>query len=217
MSDSLKPRHLALAAGLMGATAIAASAYFLRPPAPVAPAPEPRPVHLTELVGMKYPLARTVQALAAPDMAAPVITRVRQGSELQVVGLVDGGSWYQVELPDKQIAYVQVDDLPAAAAPPAPAPGAPPPDASPVLPAPPPMPVGAAATPAIEFDEAHDIVRVLTPSAVYVRPDSLAPQAYPVNAGTQVYVIARSRDGQWAWVNTADAAAAYMPLANLGP
>jgi hypothetical protein len=52
---------------------------------------------------------------------------------------------------------------------------------------------------------------------VYLKPDRTAPQAYPVEPGTPVYVIARSTDGNWDWVDTADNAEAYIPASDIAP
>jgi len=71
--------------------------------------------------------------------------------------------------------------------------------------------------PVITFTTAHDVMRVINPTAVYLKPDRQAPQAYKVGLGTLVYVIARSTDGTWSWVNTADNAQAYIPSSDIAP
>jgi hypothetical protein len=216
MSDSINITRAALAAGMLSIGAIQS-----------APASAPRQVHLAELIGQKYPVAKTIEVLAAPESGAPPITRVRQGSEVMVTGVVDGEGWYQLALPDQQTGYVQTAAIPAASAPP-PAPPAVSP-AMPAVPAPaaaepdvPPAPDPGAPPlvqipPVVDFDEAHEVRQVVNPTAVYLKPDRLAPEAYPVRPGRQVYVIALSKDGGWAWVDTADDAPAYIPLADIGP
>lgn len=247
----------AVAAGCVGAVVAGGAGYFLLHP-PSATEAADKPVKLVELIGAKYPMGQTAEALEAPQQGAPDVTRVRQGTEVQVVGIVAGDGWYQLELPDKRLAYVPVGAIPAAASPPAaPAAAAPAPAATPPAPAPaaaasvtpvPPPPAAqvppaqtAAVAPAapppdsvppppapgeqpsipvppvVTFSDAHDVMRVVNPTAVYLKPDRQAPQAYPVGVGTVVYVIARSTDGNWAWVNTADNAQAYIPTSDIAP
>jgi hypothetical protein len=71
--------------------------------------------------------------------------------------------------------------------------------------------------PVVEFADASDVLAVLNPTVVYLAPNPHAPTAYAVKSGTIVQVIAKSTDGQWAWVNTADSQPAYIPLADLAP
>jgi hypothetical protein len=98
------------------------------------------------------------------------------------------------------------------------APAAPPPPSDAVPPPPPPGEQPSIdVPPVVTFSDAHDVMRVVNPTAVYLRPDRQAPQAYPVGVGTVVYVIARSSDGNWAWVNTADSAQAYIPTSDIAP
>jgi hypothetical protein len=259
MAGTVISPRVGLIAGGAGAIAIIGAALVVLKPGAAPTGSGDRPIKLVELIGAKYPMGQTVDALEAPSRTAPSVTRVRQGSEVEVVGIVEGDGWYQISLPDKQLAYVQVGAIPAAATPAAAAPAAttaPAAAPAPAVPAPaaqavaaPPSPAPAAAAPAVaasvnapapaaatpppadaamppptvdvppvvEFGEAHDIARVVSPTAVYLKPDMQAPQAYPVGVGTEVYVIARSKDGNWAWVNTADNAEAYIPQANLGP
>ncbi len=231
MSDSINVTRAALAAGMLSIGAIGTFGFLALKPAPYQAAPAPRPVHLAELIGMKYPVANTIEVLAAPEAGAASITRIRQGSDVMVTGVVDGEGWYQVALPDQQRGYVRVADIPAASAPAPPAAAA---AASPAMPAQAVMAAPAPAEPptppapdtgepplvqippVVDFDEAHEVRQVVNPTAVYLKPDRLAPEAYPVEAGRQVYVIALSKDGNWAWVDTADDAPAYIPLADIG-
>jgi hypothetical protein len=227
MSDSINITRAALAAGMLSIGAIGTVGFLALKPAPYQSAPAPRQIHLAELIGMKYPLAKTIEVLAAPEAGAPSITRVRQGSEVMVTGVVDGEGWYQLALPDQQLGYVQAAAIPAASATaPPPAPAVSP--AMPAVPAPvasdptaPPAPdLGAPplvqVPPVVDFDEAHEVRQVVNPTAVYLKPDRLAPEAYPVGPGRQVYVIALSKDGNWAWVDTADNAPAYIPMSDIG-
>jgi hypothetical protein len=250
MSASIHVTRVAFAAGALSLGVLGMVGFLALKPATNQASPPARPIHLAELIGIKYPLGKTVEVLAAPEVGAPTITRIRQGSEVMVTGVVDGDAWYQLSLPDQELGYVQVAAIPEAAAPtvqavqPAPAPQAiPAPQASPapqatpaaqVVPAapmqaavqspesqPPAPDMGAPPTvqipPVVEFEDAHEVRQVVNVSAVYLKPDRLAPVAYPVAPGRQVYVVARSKDGNWAWVETADNAPAYMPMSDTAP
>jgi anti-sigma factor RsiW len=70
--------------------------------------------------------------------------------------------------------------------------------------------------PIIEFAAINDQLSVLRPTPVFVAPDKNAPRRYTVKAGTRVEVIAKSKDGTWAWVTTADGAPAYILMSDLG-
>jgi hypothetical protein len=173
-------------------------------------------VKLVELIGNKYKMGQTTEALEAPVDGAAAVVRVRQGAEVEVVGITEGDRWYQIELPDHRLAYVPLASIPAAGTPVAPASSTP---ASAVAPQ-----VQAAAEdgatidlpPTTEFEEASDQLSVVNPTAAYLAPNKHAPQAYPVRVGTMVDVIAKSTDGGWAWVNTADGTPAYIPMADMG-
>jgi hypothetical protein len=238
---------VAVGAGLGGLLVIGGAAFVvLNMQGPAKAVSQPQ-VKLVEMIGMKYPMGQTAEAVDAPAAGAVTITRVRQGSDVQVMGVVEGDAYYQIELPDHRLAYVPVGAIPEAATPPAapaaaaapPAPAAqaaiqpapaPAPAAIQPAPAPAAQPVPAVATaappvpepgdegpPVVTFADANDVMRVINASAVYLKPDRQAPTAYPVDPGTPVYVIARSTDGNWAWVETADNAEAYMPMSDLGP
>ena len=71
--------------------------------------------------------------------------------------------------------------------------------------------------PTVEFVAANDQLSVTRPTPVFLAPNEYAPQVFTVNPGTLVEVIAKSRDGAWAWVTTADGAPAYIPMADLKP
>jgi hypothetical protein len=215
----------ALLAGLAGVFAVIAGTMPAgAQTAPDAPAEAPaKPVKLVELIGKPYPMGETTEALDAPAAEAASIMRVRQGASVEVVGIAEGDGWYQIELPDKRLAYVRIAAIPAAA-PNAPA-EAPAKTVAAAAPAPAAPPEEAAADegpaidlpPTTDFEEASDQLSVANPTAVYLAPDKHSPQAYPVKVGTMVEVIAKSKDGNWAWVNTADGGPAYIPLADMAP
>jgi hypothetical protein len=246
MRTQVISRRLARMAGLAGilaliasgAPALAQNASDDLPPTytPAVPAP----VKLVELIGGEYPMGQTAEALEAPFIGAATVVRVRQGAEVKVVGIAEGG-WYQIELPDKRLAYVQLAMIPAASGTPAPAAIAPAaPAAMPAAAAPPlappmalPPPVAAAGAepppppaadenpaldlpPTLDFEAANDQLIIVNPTAVYLAPNLHSPKAYPVAPGTMINVIAKSTDGNWAWVNTADGAPAYIPMTDIG-
>ena len=221
-------QRLALAVGLSGLLAIA---FYLVPVqsqsagnAEAAPA-----VKIVELISQAFPMGQTSEALAAPVAGAENLMRLRAGAEVHVVGVVEGDAWYQIELPDKRLAYVPVAAIPAAASPsPRSEVVAPPrgPSNPPVQrPAPSPPPQQDAARegntvdlpPVIEFEAANDQLSVVRQTPLFLGPNEEAPQAYPVDAGTMVQVIAKSKDGAWAWVATADGKPAYLMMSDLGP
>jgi hypothetical protein len=203
---------LALWAGAVGAAAQDAS-DDPQPPVDKTIAASTR---LVTLIGTDYPLGRTCEALAAPSIAAPTLGRLAAGTTVHVVGVTEGWNWYQIELADKRLAYVETAAIPAAGpgidgAPSAPGSvrtvAAPSADDGPALDLP----------PVTAFAAAHGVLGVVNPTAVYLAPDRRAPKAYPVGVGTEVEIIAKSGDGAWAWVTTADGAAAYIPMSDLAP
>jgi hypothetical protein len=240
------PLCLVRAAGLLVMLACAPMAAAQNASDDPQPPPDPTfaaSTKLVTLIGRDYPLGRASEALAAPSIAAPTIGRLPEGTIVRVVGITEGNYWYQIELPDKRLAYVETTAIPAAGEAPPGRTAAPPPiSAAPASPAPLPAPsaaerpVAAAPKPPAtpppaaaddgpvldlppitEFAATHEVLGVVRPTAVYLAPDLRAPKAYPVAAGTEVNVVARSADGAWAWVATADGAAAYIPLADLAP
>jgi len=197
------------------------------PPVAVTPAHPPR---LVELMNQDYPVARTVDALEAPIVGAATLIRVHEGAAVRVVGVLEGNAWYQIELPDGRQAFVPADAIPAATAP-SDAATAPPPAAKSVVEptvaapdaAPPPSTGGAddtettpvAAT--TEFEAADQAFTVVSRTPVFVAPNEKAPQEYMVDPGRVVEVIAKSKDGAWAWTTTADGSPAYLLMSDLAP
>jgi hypothetical protein len=68
----------------------------------------------------------------------------------------------------------------------------------------------------IEFLSSFDYLVARQPAGVFIAPNTDAPQMYVIEAGTLVETMAKSKDGKWAWVATADGLPAYIALANLG-
>jgi hypothetical protein len=195
---------------LAGGLGVAAQEASDDPPPPVDPTIAAS-TRLVTLIGADYPLGRMSEALAAPSIAAPTLARLAMGTTVHVVGATEDRNWYQIELAEKRLAYVEATAIPAAGPRTdgaAPMPGAvvpPPADDGPVLDLP----------PVTVFAAARGVLGVVNPTAVYLAPDRRAPKAYPVSVGTQVGIIAKSGDGAWAWVTTADGAAAYIPMSDL--
>ena len=195
----------------------------LPPPRDATVAPR---IKLVELIDGEYPVAQATDALAAPVITAISRVRIRQGAMVKVVGLIEGNRWYQVELPDKSLAYIEVAAIPAVTqaalnlgpAPPSTAPAPPeqpsqtaaatppasPPTEGPVIDLP----------PILNFSDKRVQLKIVNATAAYLAPDKRAPQAYPLSVGTMIEVVAKSRDGAWDWAMTADGTPVYIPSAD---
>jgi hypothetical protein len=211
---------------LLGAAAVAAlaggGAYFFLDGAPT------ESVKIVELIGKPFTLAQTTDVLDRPMPDGRFVIRIRQGATITVLGVVDGDSWLQVALSKDQLGYipsaaipeVSSDGTPKAA--PAPVVSAPPAATAP--PSTPPPATGASAddgpeAPApsdlVDFQAVDRQVSVVQATGLYLAPNEHAPQAYIVKPGTQVEIIAVSKDGKWGWVNVSDGAPAYLKLADV--
>lgn len=130
------------------------------------------------------------------------------------------------------VASVPVASAPVASAPVAsPPPVGTPPAIAPVAPTPAPPPAADAASvppastddgpeappPAdmVDFQAVDRQLSVVQATGLYLAPNEQAPQAYTVKPGTQVEIIAVSKDGKWGWVNVGDGTPAYLKLADL--
>jgi hypothetical protein len=70
----------------------------------------------------------------------------------------------------------------------------------------------------VDFQAVDRQASVVQPTGLYLAPNERAPQAYVMKPGTQVEIIAVSKDGKWGWVNVSDGTPAYLKLADLsGP
>lgn len=232
------PGHAVLAAGLIGLMALAAAlpppaAAQSQPPPDAAPVeapaqsqPTPQPAKIIDFIMRKYPLGESSDAREAPAATATILGRVREGVEVKVIGIVEGGDWLKVELPDQRAAYVPITAIPAAV----PAPVAPKATEATPSPAPPaPAPIAATATPpgdpdeiaaaelpkTVEFESARQEFRAQKKTAVFIAPNSAAPQMYALEAGRTIEALATSVDGKWAWAMTEDGQPAYIALADL--
>ena len=200
-------------------------------------------VKIIELIDKPYTLAQTTDVLDRPMPEGRVLIRIRQGAPVTVLGVVDGDAWLQVGLPKDQLGYIPsaaipdvasagtpkaapapVASVPPVATPPTPAP----PPATPVV-MPPPATDASAAPPAsaddgpeapppadmVDFQAVDRQVSVVQATGLYLAPNEQAPQAYTVKPGTQVEIVAVSKDGKWGWVNVSDGTPAYLKLADL--
>ena len=67
----------------------------------------------------------------------------------------------------------------------------------------------------VDFQSLDKEFDVAQATGLFLAPNERAPQAYVVQPGTKVEVIAVSKDGKWAWVNVTDGVPAYLKLADL--
>jgi hypothetical protein len=201
-------------------------------------------VKIVELIDKPYTLAQTTDVLDRPMPDGQVLIRIRQGAPVTVLGVVDGDSWLQVALPKDQLGYIpsaavpeiasgstpKAAPTPVASAPPVAMPAAAAP-ATPITatPTPPPADAAAALPPAsaddgpeapppadmVDFQAVDRQASVVQATGLYLAPNDEAPQAYTVKPGTQVEIIAVSKDGKWGWVNVSDGTPAYLKLADL--
>ncbi len=65
-------------------------------------------------INADYPAARTTGVAAAPSEDAVVLSQLRQGAQVRVVGLVAGTQWLKIRLPDDSVGYVPAASIPAA-------------------------------------------------------------------------------------------------------
>jgi len=72
-------------------------------------------VHIFEWINRSYAPGQAASVMAAPSDSAETIGRLRPGVGVLVVGLVAGGQWLQIRLPDgATVGYVHAADFPAA-------------------------------------------------------------------------------------------------------
>jgi hypothetical protein len=201
-------------------------------------------VRIVELVNKSYTVGQTTEVFDRPMASGTFLTRIRQDASVTVLGIVDGNAWLQVGLPGNQVGYIPAATVPGAiadkaakvaAAPtaaatqaaPAPAgqPEASPPPAAAAAPAETPAPQADAAAnepeappPAdmVDFQSVDRQASVVQETGLYLAPNERAPQALVMKPGTQVEIIAVSKDGKWGWVNVSDGTPAYLKLADLG-
>ena len=200
-------------------------------------------VRIVELVNKPYTLGQTTEVFDRPMADGKFLTRMRHGGSVDVRGIVDGDAWLQIALPGNQVGYIPAatvpgvlsDETPKVASAPAPAPAAPTPPAAaspPPADAVPPTTVASAPPPdaaagepeapppadLVDFQAVDRQASVAQATGLYLAPNERAPQALVVKPGTQVEIIAVSKDGKWGWVNVSDGTPAYLKLADLnGP
>jgi hypothetical protein len=229
-------KTLSIVAGVVVAAALAGGgAYFVFDK--TSGGPDASAVKIVELVNMPYSLAQPAEVVDRPMTDGKFLTHVRQGASVTVLGIVDGNAWLQIALPGNQIGYIPASAIPGvlsdetkapaapaqpaappvAAAPPAPA--MPPADVASAQPPPPAAPVDGTEPPPpsdlVDFQSVDRQLNVVQATGLYLAPNEHAPQAYMVKVGTQVEVIAVSKDGKWGWVNVSDGTPAYLKLTDL--
>lgn len=67
----------------------------------------------------------------------------------------------------------------------------------------------------VEFVAALERWRVVGMGRAFVAPDENAPQRYIVPVGTVFDVVAKSKDGKWAWAETADGHPDYFLISDI--
>jgi hypothetical protein len=222
---NVHPATLVSLAFLSAAAGAAAMYAYLMTPADAPP-------QIVEYIGQPQRILEDGAALAAPATGAPEIARLHSGVKVDVTGIVAGGEWAAITLPDKRYAYFATSKLafgqmqadpphetakPNEAAKPTPvvaaigvANAAPAP--VPVLtPAPKPAPPAQ-----IEFVPIAIVYTTGKQAPVFVEPNAGAPQRYQLAAGTSVPAILRSTDGAWILAATEDGEPAYLRTADLG-
>jgi len=175
--------------------AIAVGVWMLRPRFHAA-APTVAQIKIAELVEQNFAVEQPTAVTEAPDGGSALLIRLRAGIVVKVVGIVEGDSWLQVELPDNRIGYVPLSAIPTVKGPGAPE-------------------ETAKNASAVGFDATLERWKVATSSTVFSAPDDHSRQLYPVEAGRLVDVIAKSKDGKWAWVRTTDDSPAFLQVASL--
>ena len=75
---------------------------------------QPADVRIFEWINRPYTADRNLAVLGAPSTNAEAVGRVREGVEVFVVGVVAGGEWLQLRMPDgSSLGYVKAADFPA--------------------------------------------------------------------------------------------------------
>lgn len=190
-------------------------------------------VKIVEMINKPYTLGQTTEVLDRPMDAGRSLMRIRQGGSVTIMGIVEGDAWLQVALPKDQVGYIPSATIPGILSDEAPKAAPPPAVASTPAPVQPAVPPAAAAPPdsapasaddgpeapppadLVDFQAVDRQLSVAQATGLYLAPNDRAPQAYTVKPGTQVEIIAVSKDGKWGWVNVSDGTPAYLKLADL--
>jgi endonuclease YncB( thermonuclease family) len=79
-------------------------------PAPAAPPSPPtaKMPAIVEWLNQTVRLRDNVQALDGPSSDGQAAGRIRGGAEVKAIGIVAGGEWLQIELPDQKPAYIPI-------------------------------------------------------------------------------------------------------------
>ena len=68
-------------------------------------------VTLSQQINDMVRVRETVEALDRPDPAGKALGRLRPGVKIKAIGVVEGGKWVQIELPNKNTAFVPIGPL----------------------------------------------------------------------------------------------------------
>lgn len=220
---NVHPATLISLAFLSAAAGAAAMYAYLMTPATAPP-------QIVEYIGQPQRILEDGAALAAPAKGAPEIARLHSGVKVDVTGIVAGGEWAAITLPDQRAAYFAASNLafgqmqaeaqhetvkPAEAAKPIPVVAAV--GVANAAPKPMPAPVLKSVPPAqIEFVPIAMVYTAGKEAPVFIEPNAQAPQRYQLAAGTSVPAILRSTDGAWVLAATEDGEPAYLRVADLG-
>lgn len=196
MSKSV--RNALIAGGAVAVLAIAAVVVFVVRPG------SPAQVKIVDFIQQSYPVAIDgTDVREAPDASSSSIARLRQGITINVLGIVDGNAWLQVEMPDKRIGYVAAAAIPGATV------------ASAGKPAAAPAGTAPADNAQLEFAADTNILRVASATKAYIAPSDTAPNFYTLGLGTRVQTAAKSNNSAWVVVMTEDGRAAFLRTADL--
>ena len=77
----------------------------LPPPSATSPSAGNTPT-IVEWLNQTVRLRDTAQALDRPSSDGKASSRIRAGAEVKAIGIVAGGQWVQIELPDQRVAYI---------------------------------------------------------------------------------------------------------------
>ncbi len=152
-------------------------------------------------VNQNLAMGGTADARTEPRADAPVLVRLDKGSPVTVTAVMAGQLWLQVELSDHQTAYIPAAALPQALS------------AAGATATPAPAPAAASAQPSFMADT--EFLTAASRSPIYASPDPAAAVQGVLPAGTRVQIVAKSTDGQWAWLQTTDGKPAYVRMAAL--
>jgi hypothetical protein len=191
-------RNALIGVGIVAVLAVAAVVFVIRPGSLGS-----SQVKIVEFIQQNYPVVVDgTDVRESPVATSSSIAKLRQGVAVNVIGVLDGNDWLQIELPDKRLGYVTVSSIPAIRT----LPGSGTTQTS-------------GATPAVnaplEFVSDDELFRVAKPTKAFLAPTSTAPTFYSLNVGTRVQSAAKSKNTAWTVVMTEDGRTAFLQTADL--